>query len=603
MRTITFYSYKGGVGRSLLVANAAKYLSTLGKNVFALDLDLEAPGLIYKFELGPDAIHSASKPGVVDILASFIEGETFPNSLEEFSSALNVTSGAGKIQLMQAGTAPDASYWRCLSQINWNEILYGANPVGVPFFLELKERIRSEYNPDFLLIDARTGITEMGGIATTILPDTVVCLGLASIEHLEGLRAVMRGIVKTTTSEDASVKLLAAISRLPIKNNEDLELVNALNFLNAPVRDGVPGLALDEVIALHSEPLLDVEEQLLVGGKNSPHDLPLLRDYLRLFSKMIPAEDIRPHVGKLVQQAIGRLLDNPDQAQSELESLTAYCADEEAYRALLKLYRVSKAPIDKLLATASLMWQLGGPKSVADALQIDIVTQAFSDPRVNDSQKRYAEFGEAIWRSTGMKDMRVGMSIVNAYVPEKKDRAIRLLMDYLDQISSPNYLAVIRLIELLGSGATLAQAYSVIERFKVNASFAQFHVAWARLAVDHKDAEQVGLMLSDKAFNFDTVRAIEPSTAYRFLKVGGVEGSLDFLREALESAAVRGETSQLRALGECFYEEGLFKEFEANLNRWAPSSLVEDVIDTIRRRVRRPRALSRWEQHPTEWRT
>ena len=49
MRTITFYSYKGGVGRSLLVANVATYLATLGKRVFAIDFDLEAPGLHYKF--------------------------------------------------------------------------------------------------------------------------------------------------------------------------------------------------------------------------------------------------------------------------------------------------------------------------------------------------------------------------------------------------------------------------------------------------------------------------------------------------------------------------------------------------------------------------
>src|SRR6202158_2279848 len=88
MRTITFYSYKGGVGRSLLVANAAKYLSTLGKNVFALDLDLEAPGLLYKFELGPDAVHSASAHGVVDILANFLDRKVFPESLEEYSSIL-----------------------------------------------------------------------------------------------------------------------------------------------------------------------------------------------------------------------------------------------------------------------------------------------------------------------------------------------------------------------------------------------------------------------------------------------------------------------------------------------------------------------------------
>jgi hypothetical protein len=593
MRTITFYSYKGGVGRSLLVANAAKYLSTLGKNVFALDLDLEAPGLLYKFELGPDAVHTASTRGVVDILTSFIGGREFPDSLSGYSSALRVDDGVGKIQLMQAGTAPDASYWRSLSQINWYEILYGANPVGVPFFLELKERIRSEYNPDFLLVDARTGITEMGGIATTILPDIVVCLGLASIEHLEGLRAVMRGIVKTAAGEGASIKLLAVISRLPEKSDEDSELRNALAFLNAPVRDGLPGLNLDEAIALHSEPLLDVEEQLLVGGKNSPHDLPLLRDYLRLFSKMIPAEDIRPHVGKLVQQAVARLLDDPDQAQSELEALTAYCADEEAYRALLKLYRLSKAPIDKLLATASLMWQLGGTKA-ADALQIDIVTQAFSEPRAIEAQKKYAEFGEAIWRSTEMKDIRIGLSIANAYLPEKRGRAIRLLMDYVGQVPSPNYLAVVRLIELLGSAKSPEAAYSVVERFKNEASLPQFYVTWARLVVDHKDMEHAQQMMADDDFSFEIVRAIEPSTAYRLLKLLG-DHSLNFLREALEASALRGDIAQMRALGELFYEEGLVKELESSLSRWVSSAVVEDVMEHVRRRLRRSRTSSRWD--------
>lgn len=594
MRTITFYSYKGGVGRSLLVANAAKYLSTLGKNVFALDLDLEAPGLVYKFGPAVGAAPCAPGHGVVDILANFIKLKRLPKSLEEFSLALKVGSGTGEIRLMQAGAAPDASYWRCLAQINWYEILYGADPVGVPFFLELKERIRREYDPDFLLIDARTGITEMGGIATTVLPDIVVCLGLASSEHLDGLRAVMRGIVKTASAEDETIKLLAVISRLPIRSDEEAELRNALAFLNAPVREGVPGLHLQEAIALHSEPLLDIEEQLLVGGKNSPHDLPLLRDYLRLFSKMIPAEDIRPHVGKLVQQAVARLLDDPDQAQSELEALTAYCADEEAYRALLKFYRVSKAPIEKLLATASLMWQLGTANKVPDALQIDIVTQAFSEPRTTDIQKQYAEFGEAIWRSTGMKDIRVGVSIANAYLPEKRDKSIRLLMDYVDQVNPPNYVAVVRLIEILGAGTSFAEAFRVIERFKVGASFPTFHVAWARLAVDHKEFDQAHQMLSDDAFSFETVRAIEPATAYRLLKLAGMEDTVDFLQEALEAAASRGDMPQMRSLGELFYEEGQSDEFEEILRRWLPASALEEIKDTIRRRVRR-RVSHRWD--------
>jgi hypothetical protein len=61
----------------------------------------------------------------------------------------------------------------------------------VQIFLDLKNRIMDELNPDFLLIDSRTGITEMGGVATTLLADKVISLVLPSRENLEGARAVL----------------------------------------------------------------------------------------------------------------------------------------------------------------------------------------------------------------------------------------------------------------------------------------------------------------------------------------------------------------------------------------------------------------------------
>ena len=44
-QVITFYSYKGGTGRSMLVANTAWLLASVGKRVLLMDWDLEAPGL------------------------------------------------------------------------------------------------------------------------------------------------------------------------------------------------------------------------------------------------------------------------------------------------------------------------------------------------------------------------------------------------------------------------------------------------------------------------------------------------------------------------------------------------------------------------------
>ena len=49
-KIVTFYSYKGGTGRSMALANVAWVLASSGKRVLAIDWDLEAPGLHRYFE-------------------------------------------------------------------------------------------------------------------------------------------------------------------------------------------------------------------------------------------------------------------------------------------------------------------------------------------------------------------------------------------------------------------------------------------------------------------------------------------------------------------------------------------------------------------------
>jgi len=41
----TFYSFKGGVGRSMALMNVAYTLAGWGRHVLVVDMDLEAPGL------------------------------------------------------------------------------------------------------------------------------------------------------------------------------------------------------------------------------------------------------------------------------------------------------------------------------------------------------------------------------------------------------------------------------------------------------------------------------------------------------------------------------------------------------------------------------
>src|SRR5262245_26515345 len=68
---VTFYSYKGGVGRSMAMANVAAWLCQKGLRVLVVDWDLEAPGL-EQFFLDDDAVEAVrSKPALIDMLALY----------------------------------------------------------------------------------------------------------------------------------------------------------------------------------------------------------------------------------------------------------------------------------------------------------------------------------------------------------------------------------------------------------------------------------------------------------------------------------------------------------------------------------------------------
>src|SRR5262245_38941474 len=71
-RVLTFYSFKGGVGRTMLLANTAYRLAHKhGLRVIAVDWDLEAPGLHRFFGVTSDTIAKAN--GVLDYFRSWNE--------------------------------------------------------------------------------------------------------------------------------------------------------------------------------------------------------------------------------------------------------------------------------------------------------------------------------------------------------------------------------------------------------------------------------------------------------------------------------------------------------------------------------------------------
>ena len=90
-KIVTFYSYKGGTGRSMALANVAWILAQTGHRVMAIDWDLEAPGLHRYFLPFLDDSELQETRGLIDLFWSYTDlvltpKESWPPGIESPSS-------------------------------------------------------------------------------------------------------------------------------------------------------------------------------------------------------------------------------------------------------------------------------------------------------------------------------------------------------------------------------------------------------------------------------------------------------------------------------------------------------------------------------------
>lgn len=292
METIAFYSYKGGVGRSLLLANAARFLATLGKGVVALDFDFEAPGLHYKLGGSQTSGFPSSLGGAVPYLIATAEGATAPPPLEAHTISLPVPAGTdGWLRLMPAGPAPHQKYWAAFKELG--EKLNLGNPSGQGFMalLDLQARIADELVPDYLLIDARTGVTELGGLATTILADTVVCMFVANQESLDGTLTVVEALkVAPRLANQKPIRVVPVLSRTTAKPPDDERFKNGIRRL-LELGEGKKEQGNSEAVlfALPHDDLLGASERIVGGERKASAFSPLYKAYLELFQTLFPS--------------------------------------------------------------------------------------------------------------------------------------------------------------------------------------------------------------------------------------------------------------------------------------------------------------------------
>jgi len=177
----TFYSYKGGVGRSMALANVAVLLSRLGQKVLVIDWDLEAPGLEQYF--GPQyRSMRRSTPGLLDLIGSYRSKQP----IDWRDCLLKATIPQGEaVDIIHAGR-DDEKYSDRLRSIDWDRLF----EMGFGRALEdTRNDLKQIY--DYIFIDSRTGITDIGGICSILLPDYLVSLFTTTEQSVLGVKDTM----------------------------------------------------------------------------------------------------------------------------------------------------------------------------------------------------------------------------------------------------------------------------------------------------------------------------------------------------------------------------------------------------------------------------
>ncbi|HAT50441.1 MAG: tetratricopeptide repeat protein [Nitrospirae bacterium] len=220
MKILTFYSFKGGVGRTALLMHLAIQWADRGRVVAVVDMDLNAPGLSFHPWMDPHEDAALQDYGTSDLLSTYYANrdleqgtfDFFPPSrlLREVRPADGDKWGsggrllalpAGRVSLPQAATFDDITQHKVPSSPSSED---GQKDREDPerrslrAFAKLFREDLAQFKPpgsqrtiDYLLIDCRTGYPDLADLAMGYLADRIVLVAGLNGQNLKGLKLTL----------------------------------------------------------------------------------------------------------------------------------------------------------------------------------------------------------------------------------------------------------------------------------------------------------------------------------------------------------------------------------------------------------------------------
>jgi MinD-like ATPase involved in chromosome partitioning or flagellar assembly len=204
---VTFYSFKGGVGRTTLLASTALQLATEGRRVVVVDLDVEAPGV-------STLLGATARRGVVDFLVDhYATGLVDIDGLAGAATALDAASVM--VDVVPAGVV-NATYFEKLARLDFvGSGLVEPNaqsPVRGSLRALIEALSRRIPAPDYILIDSRAGLHDVAGLSLHDLAHVDVLIGRDSDQTYSGLELTVAALGARRELEDIRCVVVQAMA-------------------------------------------------------------------------------------------------------------------------------------------------------------------------------------------------------------------------------------------------------------------------------------------------------------------------------------------------------------------------------------------------------
>lgn len=197
IKRIVFYSYKGGVGRTTSLIQTAFQLTRAGKRVVVVDMDVEAPALQALLPPSDQPLNI----GLVDYLWErqtcffdeghqpkiHLNGNNNQGEREGIVYSIKDPHSNRPLFVVPAG-AIGQRYIQRLSALTIAQLFTNADDPWNKFEHELFD----QFQPDIMLIDARTGLNEWGGLSLLRLADEAFITLYPSEQNAEGVCFIQR---------------------------------------------------------------------------------------------------------------------------------------------------------------------------------------------------------------------------------------------------------------------------------------------------------------------------------------------------------------------------------------------------------------------------